>query len=49
MFIRKVTKTNPNSDKKYDEYRLVKSYREGDKVRQRVILVMQDIALPKKQ
>lgn len=49
MFIRKVTKTNSSSDKKYDEYRLVKSYREGDKVRQRVILVMQDIALPRKQ
>jgi len=48
MFIRKVTKTNPGSDRKYTEYRLVKSYRVGDKVRQRVILVMQDIALPKK-
>ena len=49
MFIRKVTKTNKGSSKKYDEYRLVKSYRIGDKVSQRVILVMKDIRLPKKQ
>lgn len=49
MFIRKVTKTNKGSSKKYDEYRLVKSYRIGDKVAQRVILVMRDIRLPKKQ
>ena len=49
MFIRKVTKSNKGSSKKYDEYRLVKSYRIGDKVSQRVILVMKDIRLPKKQ
>ena len=49
MFIRKVTKSNKGSSKKYDEYRLVKSYRIGDKVSQRVIQVMKDISLPKKQ
>ena len=49
MFIRKVTKSNKGSSKKYDEYRLVKSYRIGDKVSQRVIQVMKDIRLPKKQ
>ena len=49
MFIRKVTKSNKGSSKKYDEYRLVKSYRTGDKVSQRVIQVMKDIRLPKKQ
>ncbi len=49
MFIRKVTKSNKGSSKKYDEYRLVKSYRIGDKVSQRVILVMKDIRLPKQQ
>jgi transposase len=49
MFIRKVTKTNKGSSKRYDEYRLVKSYRIGDKVSQRVILVMKDIHLPKQQ
>jgi len=49
MYIRKVTKSNKNSDKKYDEYRLVKSFRIGDKVSQRTIMVMQDIRLPKNQ
>lgn len=49
MFIRKVTKTNKGSSKRYDEYRLVKSYRIGDKVSQRVILVMKDIRVPKQQ
>lgn len=43
MYIRKVTKTNKGSNKQYDEYRLVKSYRDGDKVSQRTILVMSDI------
>jgi hypothetical protein len=49
MSIRKVIKTNPGSDKKYLEYRLVKSYRSGDKVSQRTIMVMKDIRLPKQQ
>jgi len=39
MFIRKVYKTNPGSDKRYTYYRLVESYRSPqDKPRQRVIL-----------
>lgn len=43
MYIRKVTKTNKGSGKQYDEYRLVKSYRNGNKVSQRTILVMPNI------
>jgi transposase len=46
MYIRKVTKTNKGSDKQYDEYRLVKSYRSGEKVSQRTLLVMLDLQLP---
>lgn len=39
MFIRKVYKSNPGSDKRYTYYRLVESYRSPDgKPRQRVIL-----------
>ncbi len=39
MFIRKVHKKNPNSDKRYVYYRLVESYRGAeDKPRQRAIL-----------
>ncbi len=49
MFIRKVIKINPGSDKKYLEYRLVKSFRAGEKVSQRTIMVMKDIRLPKPQ
>jgi transposase len=49
MYIRKVSKRNKDSDKRYDEYRLVKSVRNGDKVSQRTVFVMRDILLPKKQ
>jgi len=49
MFIRKTTKTNKGYAKQYDEYRLVKSYRSGEKVTQRTILVMRDIRLPNNQ
>ncbi len=49
MFIRKVVKTNPGLEKKYPEYRLVKSIRSGEKVSQRTIMVMRDIRLPKQQ
>lgn len=39
MFVRKVIKKNPGSDKSYAYYRLVEAYRgAGDKPRQRVIL-----------
>lgn len=39
MFVRKVVKKNPGSDKSYAYYRLVEAYRgAGDKPRQRVIL-----------
>jgi len=49
MFIRKVIKRNSNAGKQYIEYRLVKSYREGERVRQTIILIMPDIRVPKKQ
>ena len=49
MYIRKVTKTNKGSDKQYDEYRLVKSSREGEKVSQRRLLVMPDLRLPQSE
>lgn len=40
---------NKNSDKQYYEYRLVKSWRDGVKVRQTIILTMPDIRLPQSQ
>jgi transposase len=49
MYIRKVTKTNKGSDKKYYEYRLVESRRNGDKVSQHMIMVMKDIRLHREQ
>ncbi|MDP2173228.1 MAG: IS1634 family transposase, partial [Candidatus Cloacimonadaceae bacterium] len=44
-----MTKTNKGSGKQYDEYRLVKSCRNGDKVSQTIILVMQEIRVPQQQ
>lgn len=49
MFIREVIKRNRNSDKLYSEFRLVKSYREGDKTGQIVIMTMPDIRVSKEQ
>lgn len=49
MYIRMVTKSNLNPDKRYVEYRLVKSYRLGEKVLQKIIMTMPDIRLPREQ
>jgi len=49
MYIRKVTKTNKGSHKQYDEYRLVKGYRDGARVVQRTIMVMKEIHVPRSQ
>jgi len=49
MCIRKVTKTNKGSHKQYEEYRLVKGYRDGTRVVQRMIVVMKEIRVPKSQ
>lgn len=49
MYIRMVTKQNRNPEKRYTEYRLVRSYRQGSKVGQIVVMTMPDIRVPKEQ